>query len=594
MKTFIYLLIIVCCVSSFFQAHLYGQKTKMGVMQGRVVNANTNEALPGVNIILLGTVMGASTDLDGNFYLDKIPVGSYQIKATMMGYKPQTQPATIGTEAPLIVNFKLIETMIEVPGLVITASKRQQSVQESSTSLSVVTSKQIERMNEAYLDQSLKNAPGVYFTVNNVNIRGSSGFSRGAGSRVLMLVDGIPMMPGDAGDIKWDVIPAKQVKQVEIVKGAGSALYGSFALGGIINVITREPSDKPETNVRLAAGIHDQPYWSEWRWTDRTLHFSHIDVSHSRTINQTNFLIALNRRQDTGYGQNSHFQTWGGLGTLRYSFSPQTYWVFNSRYTYRKAGELLLWRNQHDALLVAPENLGHATTSSKFNASSIFRKVLTQKVAYKVQAALLRNWWRTDFKDHIDESTANNLRVETQVDLEPFARHSVTTGVELVLDRVEANIFGDHHATGGAFYLQDELKIWQPVAITGGMRFDLHQVDQKESEQEWSPKLGLVYRPTLVTALRTSVGHGFRAPTMAERFTSTIVSGFQVVPNPNLTAERSWSYEVGLNQVVSENVLLDAAIFRTDYWDLIEGQPDATNTIRFENLTRAQITGVEA
>lgn len=569
------------------------EKKPVFIIQGTVSSAESNEPLPGANVIVTGTVFGTITDTEGRFVLDRIPAGSFQIKATMMGYKPQTLTVDVTAGQQPRLTFKLAETVIETPALVVTASKRRQSIQDSPSSLAVVTAKDMERLNEATLDQALRNAPGLHFSVQNVNIRGSSGFSRGAGSRVLLLVDGIPMMPGDSGDIKWDVIPTSQVKQVEIVKGAGSALYGSYALGGIINVITNEPGDKNETSFRLATGIHDKPHWEEWRWTDRTLHFSQVDLSHSHNWKKVNLLLSVNRRQDTGFSQNAHSENWGALGKFRYSFSPQTYLVLNGRWTSRKAGEIILWRNQHDALTVPPESIGEGTQSNKVNLNAIFRKVVTPKLAYKLQTAYLRNHWSTVFPDHTDESTGNNWRTEAQFDLSPTEKNSVTFGNEIIVDQVEASIFGDHNAWGWALYLQDEYRIFKPFSITAGLRYDLFQIDQDITDHEWSPKLGLVYRPGALTSLRASAGHGFRAPTMAEMFTSTVVSGFRVVPNPDLTAERSWSYEMGLNQVLGQNMLLDLAFFSTDYWNLIEGQPDETNTIQFDNLTRARISGAE-
>ncbi|MBN2091442.1 TonB-dependent receptor [candidate division KSB1 bacterium] len=590
LKSIIFILLVFCLIS---QPLLQAQTKKYAQLKGTVKSSETSEPLPGVNIIVVGTVLGTTTDLEGVFTLNKIPVGTYQIKATMMGFKPQIKSVTTILNQAVILDFKLDETVIETPALVVTASKRRQSIQDSPTSLSVMTSHDIERLNEPYLDQALKTAPGVHFAGSNINIRGSSGFSRGAGSRVLLLVDGIPMMPGDSGDIKWDVIPVGEVKQVEIVKGAGSALYGSYALGGIVNVITKDPSPEPQTSIRLASGIYDKPYWPEWRWTDRTLHFNQMDFSHSRSINKLNFLISANKRQDTGYSQNGDLQTWSTLGKIRYSFTPETYLILNGRWTYRKAGEVVLWKNQHDALMIPEEAINQRTTSTKLNLNSIFRQVVNQKFAYKVQAAYLCNWFNTSFVDRIERSTGNDLRIESQFDLEPWEKHSVTTGSEVIFDIVESTLFGNHRAYGWAIYLQDEFKFAKNFALTSGIRFDFHHIVDLKTDTEWSPKIGLVYRPTPITAIRLSAGEGFRAPTMAEMFTSTIVSGFRVVPNEDLKAEHSWSYEIGLNQPLRENIYFDLAVFSTDYWDLIEGQPDQSLTITFQNLTRARISGAE-
>ena len=88
-----------------------------------------------------------------------------------------------------------------------------------------------------------------------VNIRGSSGYSRGTGTRVLLLFDGMPFLTGDAGEIIWEAIPVWQIDRVEIVKGAGSALYGSNAIGGVINVITKETSPRQNLRFRTYFGM---------------------------------------------------------------------------------------------------------------------------------------------------------------------------------------------------------------------------------------------------------------------------------------------------------------------------------------------------
>src|SRR5256885_7631370 len=92
----------------------------------------------------------------------------------------------------------------------------------------------------ATVDEAVNRAPGVLFLNGQVNIRGSSGFVEGLGSRVLLLVDGVPANQGDRGGIDWDMVPLADVERVEVVKGAGSSLYGSAALGGVGKLITHD------------------------------------------------------------------------------------------------------------------------------------------------------------------------------------------------------------------------------------------------------------------------------------------------------------------------------------------------------------------
>ena len=103
-----------------------------------------------------------------------------------------------------------------------------------------------------------------------MNIRGSSGYSRGVGSRVLFLIDGIPILTGDTREVSYDVIPTYLIERVEIVKGAGSALYGSSALGGVVNMMTKEIDQLPHYYLKMYGGLHSQTAYPQWNWSDKS------------------------------------------------------------------------------------------------------------------------------------------------------------------------------------------------------------------------------------------------------------------------------------------------------------------------------------
>jgi len=301
-KLSIFLLLIT--VISIVHAAEYGS------IKGTIVDKTTKEPLPGANIIVENTMLGTISDIKGNFVIAKIPAGQYRIKATMMGYKGDIAKVVIVVQQTSTLNFELKETVIETPELVVTAGKKAQSFQDVPNSVSVVTINEIERKNRAFLDEVLEYTPGVDIIEGDINIRGSSGFSLGAGSRVLLLVDGIPMMPGDSGDIKWDIIPLSQISRVEVVKGAGSALYGSHALGGVVNIISKEPTSQPFTEVKFSSGIYDDPYYSEWKWTDNLRYFNQADISHSNKYKNVGILLTGGRKGSTGYQQNGEYVKW--------------------------------------------------------------------------------------------------------------------------------------------------------------------------------------------------------------------------------------------------------------------------------------------
>ena len=153
-----------------------------------------------------------------------------------------------------------------------------------------------------------------------------------------------------------------------------------------------------------------------------------------------------------------------------------------------------------------------------------------------------------------------------------------------------------------AYYFQDEIIFSFPIRLTIGVRYDFHQVKDLFNENQLSPKFGLVYHPASVTSLRFSAGKGFRSASIAEIFTNTLVSGYRVVPNLNLTAESAWSFEAGIHQIVGNNLTFDLVYFNNTYKNMIEPtltvgfspqtlQPQVL--IHLDNLARTRIQGFE-
>lgn len=570
------------------------QKKTYGALTGTIKDIETKEPLVGANLIFSGTTLGTMSDLEGNFSLSKVPVGKYKIKATIIGYKSSEQEIEIQWQKTTTIQFELRETVLEMPALVVTAGKKAQSFQDVPNSVSLITTKEIERRSSTYLDEVLEYTPGVNVLEGDVNIRGSSGFSLGAGSRVLLLVDGIPMMPGDSGDIKWDIIPLSQIDRVEVVKGAGSALYGSYALGGVINIISKEPSATPSTEIKLSAGIYDKPYYADWDWTERQRYYSQIDVTHSRKFKNVALLVSGGQYNTTGYQQNGENVTWNLLGRADIKFDSQSKLILQSNYSTAEYGEIFQWRNQNDVYEMPVTSIGDWVTSTKFSFNGVFNQLINQKFTYKLRTSYFQNYWKHHYHDNDDYSGAKKLGFEFQGDYILNSRHSFTFGTEGIYDITNSAMFGDHNGTTLAGFFQDEIHLTSLITATAGLRYDYHYVDTGVEDNQINPKLGFAYKPTLFTTIRSSVGRGFRSPTMAEMFTNTTTSGFKVVPNPDLKAEKAWSYEVGINQILNENILLDIAAFHNDYENFIEPERDEQNTVMFVNAPRARIRGFEA
>ncbi|MCJ7813124.1 TonB-dependent receptor, partial [bacterium] len=333
-----------------------------------------------------GTVLGSSANESGVFKIEGLPVGSYNIEASMMGYVKQIQENVrilSGRETEIL--FRMEPTVLQQPALIVTATKRKQSIEDVPTSVDVLSMREIQNRSIISLDEALQHTAGFGVIKGQIDLRGSTGFNWSAGSRVLLMIDGHPLINGDTGGINWDVIPVEEVERVEVVKGAGSALYGSNAMAGMVNIITREPTPFPETRFKLSYGIYDDPAYSEWRWTDRfimndllslknldlrhALSFEGIDLSHSRQLGTVGILFSLGRKRSSEYYQNGNYSLWNVMGKSKIQLAPNKNVTVTGNWTLNKRGNFIQWISKDRPLELTKEALGDWVRSEKENVN---------------------------------------------------------------------------------------------------------------------------------------------------------------------------------------------------------------------------------
>ncbi len=227
--------------------------------------------------------------------------------------------------------------------------------------------------------------------------------------------------------------------------------------------------------------------------------------------------------------------------------------------------------------------------------NSTWSHLANQHFGFKITTSYYRNRFDNSLADNQDFSKSERFRGEFQGDFEPSVHHSLTFGFEGTYDLVNGNFFGNREAIIVGSYLQDEFRVNDRIAMTGGLRFDYNSVVSGLQESQVSPKFGLIYNISEFTTLKGSVGTGFRAPSIAELFTETRAAGFQVIPNPDLEAENSWSAELGVSTTIGTHILINAAVYQERYFDFINprlGFQDSLIII-FENVQDARIRGIE-
>ena len=225
---------------------------------GNVYDSKDYEFLIGVNIFNENNI-GTITDIDGNFSL-KLPVGKQKITFKYIGYQRILREVFLKSNDSVKIEVALNSITNQLDELVISANKYEEKLGNVPISMSVIKPTLIENKATRDAEAIIEQIPGVQINENQESIRGGSGWSYGAGSRVLVMVDGMPMLGGDGNDIKWTAIPLENISQIEILKGASSVLYGSSALNGVINIRTQYPKDKPITKINISNGFYMPGY----------------------------------------------------------------------------------------------------------------------------------------------------------------------------------------------------------------------------------------------------------------------------------------------------------------------------------------------
>jgi iron complex outermembrane receptor protein len=579
----------------------YGYSQRIGRLTGRIIDRQTQKPLHSADLILMKTVLGTSSDAEGRFFLERIPIGTYTLRITMMGYQSiTTQEIHIEAEKTTELLIPMEPTVIDLDPIIVTASKHSQSLSTSHQAVHTLPSTQIIQRQNRDLEDNLTPIPGIHFNETNISIRGSSGYSvYNVGSRILLMVDGVPSLTSDLGAINWEILPFLDVESIEVVKGAGSALYGSSAIGGIVNILTRKPSQKGSLRFRVLTGVFDQPHYPEWHWTQKTLHYERFDINYSRQFGPVGFRINASRYQSTGYMENDSTRQWNLSG--RFQIQLPWHHSCDLYIAWMKAQRdwLIQWLNQNRPFEVPPFNKDDEFHYETTNIYFRYHLPLGSRLAFHFRFSHLFSLMGSQIigergspYDPQAFDPGQGLGIEVQGVWLP-SNHHITFGGEYRRDISGSRYFGHHRGYTISGYLQEEWALLSQVQTTLGLRLDHHTLVGEESYTRLSPKFGFNYRPWTGTTFRFTGGSGFRAATVFEKYIKADYSGFNVIPNPDLKPETSWFWDLGIRQTISDCGHIEMSLFQTDYWNMIEPVINFLGTIQFQNRVRARIPGLE-
>jgi iron complex outermembrane receptor protein len=558
-----------------------------------VVVDTLNNPIARVNIFLVRTNYGTSSDDNGRYLIQNLPPGNYKMEFSAIGYEKFRLDNVLITDRSLVIDVVLKEIIIESEEVLVTAGKYEQKKSDLPVSAEIISGTEFLEKNFSNLEDALRHVPGINMTEDQISIRGSSGYSRGAGSRALLAIDGLTLYTGDTGEIVWEMIPVTELKQVEVIKGASSSLYGSAAIGGVINALTRDISNVPLTIVNGFYGFYDKPHYNEWDWSGERRPFSGLTLSHSNTFGKFGFNASFTRLEDLGYKQDDFFKKYTGFLKAVFNFSPSSSITLLGNSFNKRGGNFLYWKDSRNTLIQPEVNRNQRIETDRYLLGIIYKNVLSKGFYLNIKT----NYYHNYFKDSgtpSNESTSRLYKGEIQLNFGLTNNIVLTSGAEVSTSNVSSNLFGNPNAFGLGVYSVADINFNFPLIASVGIRYDYSKLDSLDGSGAISPKLGFNYKLLNNLIIRSSLGTGFRAPTLAEAFTSTSSSGIVVKPNPNIKSESNLTFELAANYSPFYFLNLDLAFFHNEYYDMIEPSIDpADGLVVFDNVIRSRIQGSE-
>jgi len=532
----------------------FSQKKTDANVDGHVINKTTKEHIPFINISIKGTTIGTATDATGHYFLKNLPVGKFSIVVSGVGFKPKEQEVILVASKTIEVNFEIEEDQIQLESVVVSATRNEVTRKEAATIVNIISPKIFENTNSVCLAQGLNFQPGLRVETNcqncgfqQVRINGLDGpYSQ-------ILIDSRPIFSSLAGVYGIEQIPANMIERVEVVRGGGSAIFGSNAIAGTVNIITKEPTTNSVTLSNTSSLIYGKK-------TDINTSLNASVVSDDY---KTGVMIFGSSRQRSPFDyDNDGFTEIGKINVKNIGFRSFYKTSNYSKLTieYHNLGEFRRGGNNfdlppHEADIAEQIEHNINTGGIKYDVFSKNNKhrfniySSAQKIDRKSYYGAQKD--PNAYGNTNDKTFVAGMQYTYSIDTLLFMPAQLTMGTEYSTNEMIDKMLGYDRIINQAVntksaFLQNEWKN-EKISILVGGRFDKHNLIK---DPIISPRLNFRYNPTQFMSLRASYSSGFRAPQAFDEDLHVTAVGGNVALirlDPNLKTEKSQSYSASVD-----------------------------------------------
>jgi outer membrane receptor protein involved in Fe transport len=664
---------LLTCLLTFFISSWGGVLAQKAKITGTVFDGGStnNDPILGAIIGLFdksgAAVKSTETDFVAGEYRIEVEPGTYKVVISYSGYEDFTKEITLAADEELKLNCTLSEKVNQITEITVTLSRKEQKLEESVGQVAVVPMELIANGNITRADDAVAKVPGVTVADGQANIRGGSGYSYGAGSRVLLLVDDMPILQADAGFPNWRDLPIENLSQIEVLKGAGSALYGSSALNGIIHLRTAYAKSEPETEIAVYGTGFGTPARANTAWwkydsvaTNDGKFYADDDTAvgakyhpallknragynkpmeagfqfaHRRQFNNKLFwTLGANAYYFDSYRAGEYDRKFRINSNLEYRVDSVTKIGLNANFNVGRGGSFFIWGNSaalgrdvDSAIYIPYDNTITENQIMRFNIDPYMTKYDKKGGKHRLQG----RYYHVQNNNNNNQSNTSNLfygEYQYAQTIKSLANMSIVTGAVGQGSFINAQLYGNAKYTiaNAAAYAQlakgflpstKFTKEGSPAKdrlnIEFGARVEFNSINSPDSvlvspttgkilnpepkSRQARPvfRAGFNYQVAEFTRLRASWGQGYRYPTIAERYISTVVgptgTGLEIRANPKLQAETGWSADIGLVQGLAIpgtkwKALLEVSAFWTEYQNMMEFTFKGGDTLNIASL----------
>ena len=577
---------------SFFILGMVQVYSQNASISGKVIS--DGKTVPFANIYLEDSLLGTSTDIDGNYLLNDIPSGNYKLKATAMGYLPFTRNISLSENEIKTIAITLIASPEQLDETVVTGTLKPVSRLESPVPVEVYSPAFLKKNPTANIFEALQNVNGVRPQINcNVCNTGDIHINGLEGPYTLVLIDGMPIVSGLGTVYGLSGIPNSLIEQIEIIKGPASSLYGSEAVGGLINVITKNTLEAPEFfadafatgwgeyNLDIGAKINlgkrmDMILGMNYFNYDTPIdnngdNFTDLTLQNRTSIFQKWNFQRKNNRILSLAGRFFYEDRWGGEMQWSPEFRGSDEVYGESIYTRR-------WEILGKYQLPTREKLLFSFSYNDHNQNSVYGDIpylADQRIGFG-QLTWDKTWDNHDvlfgtavrYNYYDDDTPATAILGENEPD-------------EIVIPSI---------------FIQDEIRLAKKHSVLLGMRYDY---DSRHGAI-YTPRTAYKFKISDNDILRFNAGTGFRVVNLFTEDHAALTGARDVIIAEELKPERSINVNLNyLKKIYSDNgtfASMDVSAFYTHFSNIILPDYDTNpNQIIYDNLNGRSVSqGISA